>query len=78
MSSPDNTKARSIPPREASEESPGALDGILDAALEIAEKRRETIALLRGALKAKNTTEVYRIAREVCGLYDDEKSHRVN
>jgi hypothetical protein len=78
MSSRDNAKARSIPPRNASEESPGGLEGILDVALEIADKRRETIALLREALKAKNTVEVYRVAGEVCGLYDDEKSHRVN
>lgn len=56
----------------------GQLDGVLDAALEISAKRRETLARLRNALKANNVVEVFRAAEELCGLSDDEKSNRIN
>ncbi len=77
MSSRDDTQSRSIPPRTASEENPAAFDGILAAALEIAASRREGLAGLRKALKENNAAEVFRAAKELCGLYD-EKSDRVN
>ena len=77
MSSPEYTKSRSIPPRTANEENPPALDGILEAALEIAISRREALDRLRKALKTKNAAEVFSAAKELCGLYD-EKSDRVN
>jgi hypothetical protein len=77
MSSSDNTKSRSIPPGTASEGNPPAWDGILDAALEIAASRREALGRLRKALKANNAAEVFRAAKELCGLYD-EKGNRVN
>lgn len=69
MSSADTTKRRTLPPV------PEALDGIFDAALEIAEKRRETLVRLRAALKANNVPEVFRAATELVGD-DDEKSDR--
>jgi len=56
----------------------GQLDGVIEAALEIAEKRRETLRRLREALKAKDVIEVFRAAEELCGFSDDEKSNRVN
>lgn len=77
MSSPDNTKSRTIPPRTASRENPAALDGILDAALKIAVSRRQALVRLRKALIANNAAEVFSTAKELCGLYD-EKSDRVN
>lgn len=55
-----------------------ALDGLIDAALEIAERRRETLRRLREALKAKDVIEVFRAAEELCGLSDDQKSNRIN
>lgn len=57
---------------------PPALDGILDAAFEISEKRRETLERLRAALEAKNVAEVFRTAKELVGFDDDEKGNRIN
>jgi hypothetical protein len=47
------------------------LDSVLDAALEIARRRRDTLHRLRDALKTGNVPEVIRLARELCGV-DDE------
>jgi hypothetical protein len=69
-------KPGQLGPNQANGE--GHLEGILDAALEIAEERRDTLRRLREALKAKNVAEVFRAAEELCGLSDDEKSNRVN
>jgi hypothetical protein len=76
MGSPKSTKSKEPPLANAEPEV--SLEGILDAAIEIAAKRREVLVRLRKAVKAKNTAEVYRAAREVCGLHDDEKGNRVN
>lgn len=54
------------------------LDDLIDAALEIAERRRETLCRLREALRAKDVSEVFRAAEELCGISDDEKSNRIN
>lgn len=55
------------------------MDGMIDAALEIAERRRDTLRRLRAALKDKNVAEVFQAAEELCGIsHDDETSHRVN
>jgi hypothetical protein len=43
------------------------LDGVLDAALEIAARRRECMARLKKALDANNTRDVVRVAKELCG-----------
>jgi hypothetical protein len=51
--------------------------GILDAALEIASRRCETLSRLRDALERKNDPEALRIARELCGVYEPE-GDRVN
>jgi hypothetical protein len=54
-------------------------DGMIDAALDIAEHRRDTLRRLRAALKDKNVAEVFQAAEELCGIsHDDETSHRVN
>jgi hypothetical protein len=60
------------------DDDPQPLSGVLDAALEIAARRSETLRRLRTALKAKNITEVLQIAEELCGLSHDEASDRVN
>ena len=41
---------------------------VLDAALAIAERRREILARLRKAVKANNKAEVFRLAKELVGL----------
>ncbi len=56
-----------------------SLDGMIDAALEIAKHRCETLRRLRAALKAKNVADVFKAAEELCGIsHDNETSHRVN
>jgi hypothetical protein len=56
-----------------------SMDGTIDAALDIAKHRRETLHRLRAALKDKNVAEVFQAAEELCGIsHDDETSHRVN
>lgn len=52
------------------------LSGLIDAALEIAGRRRETLARLREALKAGDGPKVLRLAGELCGLDDEQQSHR--
>lgn len=54
-----------------------AMGGLVDAALEIANGRRETLRQLREALKAEDNTEALRLARRLCGL-DEEESHRTD
>lgn len=43
-------------------------EGVLDAALAIAERRREILARLRKAVEANNKAEVFRLAKELVGL----------
>ncbi len=72
------TMKKSDPIRTIPSNGDAHLDGILDAALEIAERRRETLLRLREALKTKNAVEVFRAAEELCGFADNEESNRVN
>ena len=55
-----------------------ALSGVLDAALEIARRRRDTLAQLRAALEAGNQEQAITLATELCGLAHDQESHRTN
>jgi hypothetical protein len=59
------------------EEQPN-LTGALEAALEIAGKRRETLARLRIALEQGNNAQALNIARELCGLDDEQESDRTH
>jgi len=77
MGSRDKAKSRTIPPHATGGANPEVIDGILDAALEIAASRRGVLIRLRKALKANNAAEVFSTAKELCGLYD-EKSNRAN
>jgi hypothetical protein len=54
------------------------LSGVLEAALEIARKRRETLARMREALEKGNDAKVIEIARELCGVDNEPKGHRTN
>jgi hypothetical protein len=54
------------------------LRGLLDAALEIASKRRETLDHLRAALESRDDAEALRFARQLCGLENEETSNRVD
>jgi hypothetical protein len=55
---------------------PPSLRGLVEVALEIARRRRETLGRLRKALDAGNEREALKLARELCGLH--EKSDRAH
>ena len=48
------------------------MSGLFRVAIEIAGKRRETLQRLRTALLNSETKEVYKYAREICGLENGE------
>jgi hypothetical protein len=52
--------------------------GLLDIALEISTRRRDTLARLRAALLRDDINEVVLYARELCGLDDDETGNRTD
>lgn len=52
-----------------------ALNGVLDAALEIALRRRDTLAQLRAALEAGNQERAIALAKELCGLAHEQESN---
>jgi hypothetical protein len=54
------------------------LDGVLDAALEIARRRRDTLAGLRAALETGNQEQAIKLAKALCGLADEQESHRTD
>lgn len=49
--------------------------GVIDAALEIAERRRNTLVALKLAIRSKNLAEADQLITQ---LVPDEESHRVN
>lgn len=49
--------------------------GLVNAALQIAAKRRETLRRLRAALVNSDTAAALKYARELCGLDHDETSN---
>lgn len=51
--------------------------GTIDAALEIAQRRADTLRELREALVSNDETKALSLARKVCGL-DDKASCGVN
>lgn len=50
---------------------------LMEAALAIAEERREILVKLRAALESGDDTRALELARELCGV-DYEKGNRVN
>jgi hypothetical protein len=55
-----------------------SLSGLVDAALEIASRRRDTLARLREALKVGDEPNALKLAAELCGLDDEQQSHRTD
>lgn len=53
-------------------------DGVIDAALEIARRRRDTLAQLRAALETGNREQALTLAKELCGLAHEQESHRTD
>jgi HEAT repeat protein len=51
------------------------LAGLVDAAIEIARGRQETLQRLRAALEIRDNTTALRIARELCGLENEQASN---
>jgi hypothetical protein len=82
------TKSGATLPREAESPVPAqritqadgenALSGVVDAALEIARKRGETLARLRKALEQGNGTDALQLARELCGLNNEKEGNRAH
>ena len=70
------SKARLTEPSTVSHSE--ALRGVLDAALEIARRRRDTLAQLRAALEAGDHEQAITLAKELCGLMHVEESHRTD
>lgn len=56
------------------------LGGLVEVALEIARRRRETLVRLRRALETGSEGEALKLARELCGLHEksDRAHSRVN
>jgi hypothetical protein len=52
--------------------------GIIDAALEISARRRETLGLLKEALERGRKKEALELARQLCGVSDDQKGNRAD
>lgn len=56
----------------------GNLRGLVDAALEISARRRETLGQLREALEQGREQEALQLAQQLCGIDYEQKSDRVN
>lgn len=55
--------------------------GLVDAALEISAKRRETLARMRDAFQRGDREEALALAEKLCGVRgvdDEQKSHRTD
>jgi len=60
---------------------PGAAmsyETLITTALEIARQRRQTLDRLREALQEGDDAEAISLARILCGLTNEQKSHRVD
>jgi hypothetical protein len=51
-----------------------ALKGLINVAIEIAAARREALQRMRRAVEAGDRNEVFKIAREFCGLDQDDQA----
>jgi hypothetical protein len=54
-----------------------ALKGVIDAAIEIADARREILRRMRNALMAGDNAEALNLARELCGLENEKNGSRI-
>jgi hypothetical protein len=55
-----------------------AINGVFRAALEISERRAQTLAQLKEAREQGDTERVLILVDELCGIDDEQKSHRVD
>ena len=55
-----------------------AVEELVNAALEISRKRRDTLAGLRTALEREDAAEALRLAKQLCGLTHEKESHRTD
>jgi hypothetical protein len=53
------------------------LKGLIDAAIEIADARREILHHMRDAILAGDNAEALKLARELCGLENEKASTRI-
>jgi len=53
-------------------------NALMETALEIAQERRDTLAKLRAALEHGDDVQALQFARRLCGLTNDQESHRIN
>jgi len=51
-----------------------SLSSVVEAALEIAARRRDTQLKLKSALEAGDDAEALRLAKQLCGVDDNEKT----
>jgi hypothetical protein len=71
------TKNNPNAPPDAAEDA--KLSGLVDIALAIATRRRQTLAQLKAALEAGNDAKALQLAKELCGIDDEQqKSHRTD
>ena len=49
-----------------------ALSGLVDAALVICERRRQTLAHIKEAVEVGDMCEVYDLAKRLCGMEDEQ------
>jgi hypothetical protein len=52
-----------------------AVTGLIEAALAIAEERRALLSKLRLALESGNETQIFGLARQLCGLEDEQEGN---
>ncbi|HLY62880.1 MAG TPA: hypothetical protein VKV95_19210 [Terriglobia bacterium] len=74
-------KQENVRPRSETEtEADPSLNGLVEVALEIASRRRETLKQLRAALESGNNSEALNLAKELCGLHEEsDRTHsRIN
>lgn len=55
--------------------SPESSKGIIEAALEIARNRRETLDRIRDAFSRNDEAKVLQLTKELCGIRDDEEGN---
>jgi hypothetical protein len=55
-----------------------ALNGIIDAAFEISERRRDILAQMREAFDRGDVSEALTLAKKLCGVDDEQKSNRTD
>jgi hypothetical protein len=53
-----------------------SMNGLIDAALEVSERRRAILERMRKAFEIGNDQEALSLAKELCGVNNEQKSNR--